>query len=157
MTRPPSPLNMLLLRHTNAFSIFASGSDPAMLGDRSRERRRMAAECLALARQISDSGVRASLVEMAQKWLDLAELCDHERWHEALRLRAVEAAIGRELRALYVLSPPSERLSVVPLMEQRPHRARRSGSSRHGDGSDRPNKNRASVFPACCAALRCDT
>ena len=74
-----------------------------MLGDRSRERRRMAAECLALARQISDSGLRASIVEMAQKWLDLAELSDHEKWNNGLRLRAVEAAIGRELRSLYEL------------------------------------------------------
>jgi len=74
-----------------------------MLGDRSRERRRMAAECLALARQVSDSGVRASLLEMAQKWLDLAELSDHDGWNEALRLRALEAAIGQELRALYEL------------------------------------------------------
>ena len=70
-----------------------------MLADRSRKRRRMAAECLALARPISDSGVRASLVEMAQKWLDLAELSEHDGWNEALRLRALGAAIGRELQA----------------------------------------------------------
>jgi hypothetical protein len=63
----------------------------------------MAAECLALARPISDSGVRASLVEMAQKWLDLAELSEHDGWNEALRLRALEASIGRELRTLYEL------------------------------------------------------
>ena len=74
-----------------------------MPGDRSRECRRRAGECLALARQISDSVVRASLVEMAQKLLDLAELSDHERWNNGLRLRAVEAAIGRELRSLYEL------------------------------------------------------
>jgi hypothetical protein len=72
-------------------------------GDRSRERRRMAAECLAVARQTSDSGIRASLVEMAQKWLDLAERSVHDGWNEALRLRALEAAIGQELRALYEL------------------------------------------------------
>ena len=74
-----------------------------MSGDRSRERRRMAAQCLAMARQASDSGVRASLVEMAQKWLDLAERSEHDEWNEALRLRALEAAIGQELRALYKL------------------------------------------------------
>jgi hypothetical protein len=45
--------------------------------------------------------LRASLVEMAQKWLDLAE--PHDGWNEALRLRALEAAIGQELRALYEL------------------------------------------------------
>jgi hypothetical protein len=63
----------------------------------------MAAECLAVARQTSDSGVRASLVEMAQKWLDLAERSEYDGWNESLRLRALEAAIGQELRALYEL------------------------------------------------------
>jgi hypothetical protein len=74
-----------------------------MSGDRSRERRRMAAKCLALARHISDSGVRTSLVEMAQKWLDLAELSGQDGWNETQRLHALEEAIGRELRALYEL------------------------------------------------------
>jgi hypothetical protein len=63
----------------------------------------MAAECLAVARRTSDSGVRASLVEMAQKWLDLAERSEYDGWNESLRLRALEAAIGQELRALYEL------------------------------------------------------
>jgi hypothetical protein len=64
----------------------------------------MAAECVAVARQTSDLGVRASLLEMAQKWLDLAERSEHDGWNEALRLRAIEAAIGEELRALF--KPP---------------------------------------------------
>jgi hypothetical protein len=63
----------------------------------------MAAECLAVAKQTSNSGIRASFVEMAQKWLDLAELSEHDGWNEALRLRALAAAIGQELRALYEL------------------------------------------------------
>jgi hypothetical protein len=58
---------------------------------------------LALARQNSDSGVRASLLEMAQKWLDVAERYEHDRWNETLRLRALQAAIGQELRAQYEL------------------------------------------------------
>ena len=72
-------------------------------GDQSRELRRMAAECLAAARQTSDSGVRASLVEMAQRWLDLAERSEHSGWNEALRLRALVAAMGQELRTIYGL------------------------------------------------------
>jgi len=56
-----------------------------------------------LARQNSDSGVRASLLEMAQKWLDVAERYEHDRWNETLRLRALQAAIGQELRAQYEL------------------------------------------------------
>jgi hypothetical protein len=63
----------------------------------------MAAECLAAARQTFDSRVRASLVEMAQRWLDLAERSEHRGWSEALRLRALVAALGQELRTIYVL------------------------------------------------------
>jgi hypothetical protein len=40
---------------------------------------------------------------MAQKWLDLAELSEHDGWNEAVRLSALEATIGQELRALYEL------------------------------------------------------
>ena len=74
-----------------------------MPGDRSRERRRLAAQCLAVAKQTADLQVRAFLLEMAQKWIDLAELCEHDGWNEALRLRALQAAIGKELRAQYEL------------------------------------------------------
>jgi hypothetical protein len=74
-----------------------------MSGDRSRERRLLAAECLELAKRTSDVRVRASLVEMAQRWLDLAELCEHDAWNQALRLRALQAAIGKELRVHFEL------------------------------------------------------
>ena len=40
---------------------------------------------------------------MAQKWLDLAELCEHNAWNETLRMRAIQAAIGRELQSRYEL------------------------------------------------------
>jgi hypothetical protein len=50
----------------------------------------MAAGCLAVARQASDSGVRAALVEMAQKWLDLAERSEYDGWNESLRLQALK-------------------------------------------------------------------
>jgi hypothetical protein len=72
-----------------------------MAGDRSRELRRLAAECLTLARHISDSRARAALLEIAQKRLDLAELSEHDAWNQTLRLRALQAAIGKELHALY--------------------------------------------------------
>ena len=62
--------------------------------DRSRELRRMAAECLAAAEPTFDAGVRASLVRMAQRYLDLAERSEYDECNEALRLRTVEAAIG---------------------------------------------------------------
>jgi hypothetical protein len=43
-----------------------------MAYDRSQDRRQIAGECLVLARQTSDLSVRASLLDMAQKWLELA-------------------------------------------------------------------------------------
>jgi hypothetical protein len=74
-----------------------------MSSDRSRARRRLAAECLAAAKQTSDAPGRASLLEMAQQWLDLAERSEHDAWNTNLRLRALQAAIGEELRAHYEL------------------------------------------------------
>ena len=58
----------------------------------------MAAQCLALARQTTDLTDRAFLLEMAQKWFQLAEF----GW-EATLLRAVQAEIGERLRAQYHL------------------------------------------------------
>jgi hypothetical protein len=74
-----------------------------MAGDRSRELRRFAAECLALAQQISDLRVRVYLLEIAQKRIDLADLSEHDTWNEAVRLRALQAAIGEQLRAQHEL------------------------------------------------------
>jgi hypothetical protein len=95
-----------------------------MAGDRSRERRRLASECLDLARQTSDLPLRASLLEMAQKWLDLAELCEHNAWNEMLRMRAIQAAIGRELQSCYELRrelPPHILALLVELDAERDH------------------------------------
>jgi hypothetical protein len=77
-----------------------------MAGDRSRVRRRLASECLALARDTSDLQIRSSLLDMAQKWLDLAELCEHDAWNRSLRRRAIQSAIGKELQFLYGLPQP---------------------------------------------------
>src|ERR1700722_4900874 len=70
-------------------------------GNRARGLGRLAADCLTLARYISDSRARAALLEIAQKRLDLAELSEHDAWNQTLRLRALQAAIGKELHALY--------------------------------------------------------
>jgi hypothetical protein len=43
-----------------------------MPGNRSEDCRQFAAECLTLARQTADLSIRASLLDMAQKWLELA-------------------------------------------------------------------------------------
>ena len=62
-----------------------------MASDRSREARRLASECLALARQTSDPLARTSRLDMAQKWIDVAELSEHDPWNDALRRRVIQA------------------------------------------------------------------
>ena len=72
-----------------------------MPDDPSHQRRELAAERLALAKQIPDPNIRASVLGMAQKWLDLAQL---EPCHDDEALfRAIQAKIGHELRAQYEL------------------------------------------------------
>jgi hypothetical protein len=43
-----------------------------MPDDRAGARRKLAAECLAMAQRTSDLKLRAALLRMAQRWLDLA-------------------------------------------------------------------------------------
>jgi hypothetical protein len=69
------------------------------------------------AKHTSDFRIRASFVQMAQRWLDLAELSEHDKWNGALRLRALAAAIGEELRALYEL-PQNIPHSLLTLLMQ---------------------------------------
>jgi hypothetical protein len=74
-----------------------------MSGNRSRAQRRLAAAYLAVAKQTSDVRARASLLEIAQQWLALAEHCEHDTWNQTLRLRALQEAISKELRGQYEL------------------------------------------------------
>ena len=86
-----------------------------MSGDRSRTRRQLAAECFALAQQTFDANLRASLVGMAQKWLDLAELGPQE--HDEALFRAIRAKIGEELREQYKLPPELTHRMLTLLMQ----------------------------------------
>ena len=72
---------------------------------------------MTLARQTSDLGVRTSLLEMAQKRIDLAELSEHDAWNQALRLRALQAAIGENLRAQYELPRELPHCMLTLLMQ----------------------------------------
>jgi hypothetical protein len=54
-----------------------------------------------LSQQTSDFNLRVSLLPIAQKWLDLAEL--GPRHYDATDFGAMRTQIGRELRALYAL------------------------------------------------------
>ena len=74
-----------------------------MSSDRSHERRQLAAERLIFAKQMTDWRVRASVLGMTQRWLDLAEPSDQDALDKALRLHAIQTEIGRKLRAHYVL------------------------------------------------------
>jgi hypothetical protein len=72
-----------------------------MLGAQTRKYRRLAAECLWLARGASSPETRARLVDVAQRWLDLANL--DAGIEAAEQLDTVQAVIGAELRSLYRL------------------------------------------------------
>jgi hypothetical protein len=74
-----------------------------MSGDRSRERRQLAADRLIFAQQMADWKVRAAVLGMTQRWLDLAEPRESDALDKALRLRAIHTAIGQKLRARYDL------------------------------------------------------
>jgi hypothetical protein len=68
-----------------------------------KEYRRLAEECFLLARGASDGGAEASFLTMAQCWLDLAEIIEHDGWNASQRCRAIQAVIGDELQKLYGL------------------------------------------------------
>jgi hypothetical protein len=52
---------------------------------------------------VADWKIRASVLGMTQRWLDLAEPRDPDAFDKALRLRAIQTKIGQDLRAQYVL------------------------------------------------------
>ena len=102
-----------------AFMPIGAGRERNMAGDRSQQYRSLAAECIAMARQASDAQLRASFVHLAQVWIDLAELAEHDPY-QTLRHRVIEAAIGEELKRLYRLSdsiPPHLLAILVQLNE----------------------------------------
>jgi hypothetical protein len=74
-----------------------------MSGDPSRERRRLAADRLIFAKQMNDWRMRASVLGMTQRWLDLAQPHEPVALDKVLRLRAIQTNIGRELRAQFEL------------------------------------------------------
>jgi hypothetical protein len=57
-----------------------------MSDDRSRERRQLAAERLIFAKQMTDWKIRASVLGMTQRWLDLSEPSEPAALDRALHL-----------------------------------------------------------------------
>jgi hypothetical protein len=72
-----------------------------MSSDRSYERRQRAAETF--AKQMADWRIRASVLGMTQRWLDLAEPGGQDFSDRASRLLAIQMHIGKELPAHYPL------------------------------------------------------
>jgi hypothetical protein len=74
-----------------------------MPDDPSRKRRELAAQCLAFADQTSDFNLRAKLVAMGQKWLDLAndERGSHEldAWNKTFYHCAIQTKLGQDFRS----------------------------------------------------------
>jgi hypothetical protein len=69
-----------------------------MTSRRARQFRRLATGCLKIAQQASDESARLSLLAMAQIWLDLAAIYEHDDWN---RRHIIRTAIGDELKAWY--------------------------------------------------------
>jgi hypothetical protein len=90
-----------------------------MSADSSRERRRLAAEFMATARLITDSKIRASILALAQKWLDLADrgLSQQEALDRAACLRDIRTKIGQELLATYDLPQELPHRMLMLLMQ----------------------------------------
>ena len=76
-----------------------------MPDDRGRARRKLAAQCLAIARQTADLKLRASLLTMAQRWLSLANAefnpGEPDLWDRTFYHFEIQAKIGRELQSYF--------------------------------------------------------
>jgi hypothetical protein len=109
---------------------------PEMSDDRLRERRQLAAQRLIFAKQMADWKIRASVLGMTQRWLDLAELRkEPDASDKALRLRAIQTLIGRELRAQYQL-PQELPHGVLTLLIQINAPQDRENGRTAGNGGD---------------------
>ena len=76
-----------------------------MPDNRTRARRKLAAQCLAMAQQTSDLKLRASLLTMAQRWLSLANAefnpAEPNRWDNTFYRFDIQTKIGRELQTYF--------------------------------------------------------
>jgi hypothetical protein len=82
-----------------------------------------------MAKRASDANGRAFLVETAWKWLDLAERDEWDNWEKALRLRAIQTQIGRELRAQFDLPQEMPHRILALLMQLNAQQDEESGAS----------------------------
>ena len=73
---------------------------------------------MATAKLITDSKIRASILALARKWLDLAERgsSQQEALDRAACLRDIQTKIGQELREQYELPPELTHRMLTLLM-----------------------------------------
>jgi hypothetical protein len=126
-------------RNDRAFApLDRRGVGPVMLSERSRERRRLAAECFALAQEAPDSNLRAHLLEMAQKWLELAELARPQDEKDAICLRAIQKKIGKQLRVHYGLPRElTHRILCLLMQLDAPEDGAHDAATRNGQDGER--------------------
>ena len=96
----------------------------AMPDDRSRDRRVLAAQCLMAAHQSADAALRAALLGMAQRWLDLAnDEYNPVRPNDldaAIYWQIIQIKLGRELQSLFKVSRelPVQMMALLTQLEQ---------------------------------------
>jgi hypothetical protein len=102
-----------------------------MWADRSLEQRRLAVEFMATARLITDSNIRASILALAQKWLDLAIRASNqpEAFDRAACLRDIQKNIGQRLRANYDLPQELSDRMLALLMQINAQQNEESGAT----------------------------
>jgi hypothetical protein len=88
-----------------------------------------------MARQARDPSIRALLVDMAWKWIDLAELDEWDSWERTLRLRAIQTKLGEALRAQYILPDELPHRMLTLLMQ--------IDAPGDGEGDVTPGKHKA--------------
>ena len=102
-----------------------------MWADRSREQRRLAVQFMATARLITDANIRASILALAQKWLDFAERGSDrpEAFDRAACLRDIQTKIGQQLRANYDLPQELSDGMLALLMQLNAQQNEESGAT----------------------------
>jgi hypothetical protein len=75
-----------------------------MADDRADEPRKLSAECLAKAQQTSDLNLRAPLLGMAQRWLDLAHGEFNPAELDVWNYYLIQTKIGHELKTYFELT-----------------------------------------------------
>ena len=120
-----------------------------MWSDRSRERRERA-ERVIFVKQMVDWKNRASVLGMTQRWLDLAEPREPDAFDLALRLRAIQTKIGRELREQLDLPCELPHQLFTLLMQLN---APQDGNGHEATASERPPAPQSAATHLACGAV----